>query len=883
MMVFFGFRKNLFYKIIPILSISLFAAPIQLKFTLPEKKFVTLVMDDSTGVRVRNLISEMPLPAGSHTITWDTVGDIIQIDGAQGVINQSKPPVKPGSYTIRGIMRDSVNLRYEFTVVNPGNPPWETVDGKGQWLSDHAPPASAIFIPESSQIMIGASTSESTVGMMWLNLDGRKVKEMKDFGNSRSPTFLARDPITGKIYAAQTGFGSIWNLTGKNYRVVANFANEGKLWGLAVNNNLIVISKRDSGVIVFAVPDSGVKGNYRISSPRGLIFDKDGNLYVASGRNLLKCTMNNRTVEKVDTIAKDLGDLHQLTIDSSQNIYVSIWDTLNCIRVINPQGEIIRTIGKVGPLRAGKYDPTHADHPFGMTIDSRNHLWVAEAHYVPKRVSCWTLQGELINHWIGPTQYGGGGFIDPNDSTKFIYKERGTTEFTIDWATGKSKMTAILNTKTECPSPYMHNNIRYTTNEHSGYPTWAPKLLEIFKIENDTTRRVAMIGSPEPLKKDTLFRGLWDTTRVFDYLFTWSDANNNGILERSEATFHSLPGYNNQAFALRDDWTVIFSTNKGIYCLPIESFSDAGVPQIDISKLYCATTKKAFQGYVSKDTTTSLSASPWLGMKNDKTIWNYPNLWPNMHTSWNNREPPRYPGEMIGTTVLLYNPIQPRNSDIGEIIPINGNFGNIYLLSMDGLYVATLFQDYRVASKPFPQLSNHRGSGRGGWHMPEAIRGMSVNHVSGGEEQFWPSITQVKSGGIYCVAGHEHASVIKVEGLETIRRVNFGTISISDTSFTKSQTFTLQPSLVSISKQKTINSIGKFTFLQNSKSLLKFFSPSSSAKFRIYTCSGRTVLNHVFTNDISSIELQKSRFVKGIYYFEIINSRSRMNGSFVIN
>jgi hypothetical protein len=77
-------------------------------------------------------------------------------------------------------------------------------------------------------------------------------------------------------------------------------------------------------------------------------------------------------------------------------------------------------------------------------------------------------------------------------------------------------------------------------------------------------------------------------------------------------------------------------------------------------------------------------------------------------------------------------------------------------MTVDGLFVATLWKDGRVSS----------------WAMPTAKRGMSVKDASLNAEDFWPSITQTSGGEIYITVGVETTnSIVKVEGLETIKRL----------------------------------------------------------------------------------------------------------------
>ncbi len=129
------------------------------------------------------------------------------------------------------------------------------------------------------------------------------------------------------------------------------------------------------------------------------------------------------------------------------------------------------------------------------------------------------------------------------------------------------------------------------------------------------------------------------------------------------------------------------------------------------------------------------------------------------------------PGELIGTTRLLGGFITPRDSDAGPIWAINGNMGTAYLFTADGLFVATLFQDER------------RGNS---WAMPTGPRGMILNDVTLHGENFWPSITQTPDGGIYLVDGGR-TSLVRVDGLETIKRMPDMMLTITPQDLQKAQ------------------------------------------------------------------------------------------------
>src|SRR6202043_4008151 len=136
---------------------------------------------------------------------------------------------------------------------------------------------------------------------------------------------------------------------------------------------------------------------------------------------------------------------------------------------------------------------------------------------------------------------------------------------------------------------------------------------------------------------------------------------------------------------------------------------------------------------------------------------------PGLHAS-HHAPVPTFPGELIGTTRLLGPSFQLRNSSGIELWAINGNKGNIYLFTTDGLFVATLFRDSRAPSSSWTQRS-------------KAIRGMSVSDLTTGEENFWPSITQTEQGEVYVVTNFP--AIIRVDGLDTIRRLAPRTIQVN--------------------------------------------------------------------------------------------------------
>jgi len=88
--------------------------PIAVPFTLAKAGFVTLVIEDAQGKRVRNLVSETLFPAGPNTAYWDGLDDLGRDPDAarHGVYDVPGRLAPPGRYAVRGLVRPTITVRY---------------------------------------------------------------------------------------------------------------------------------------------------------------------------------------------------------------------------------------------------------------------------------------------------------------------------------------------------------------------------------------------------------------------------------------------------------------------------------------------------------------------------------------------------------------------------------------------------------------------------------------------------------------------------------------------------------------------------------------------------------------------------------------------------
>jgi hypothetical protein len=858
--------------------------PIPIRFTLAEPGFVTLVIEDAAGNRVRNLVSETEFSRGENTVWWDALDDLGRdTDAAKhAVYHIPGKLVLAGNYRVRGLVRPQVDLRYEMTAYHPGNPPWLTKDRSSGWLANHTPPSAILFVPPGAapdrsghpaaqgQVLVGSFVSEGGSGLAWLDLDGKKIHGQEWVGGVwTGATQLCRDegerPVPG-VYAYT---GSAWrgdkynnfhpelrlhmlvNGNGKlkspgdarmgtgedppvltpTYQLPADVGDPEHsavpaLGGLAVRNGVLVAAVTPLDQLVFInVAARRAVATATLANPRGLAFDHAGRLVAISGKQVVRVAMPKFDASAPTTqattltapevlVASGLDDPQQVAIDAQGNLYVSDRGDSQQVKVFNSDGHALRTIGTPGKSRPGTYDPAHMSNPNGLTIDGAGRLWVAETDNLPKRLSVWTLDGKFVNAFYGPPHYGGGGCIDPLDRTRFFYADSGGgMELKIDWDNGTSRPVAVYlrpeldplhdyfrTDRTTAPETPLHVGDRtYLTDSYNTNPTGGTATASLWLLRDGITKPMAVIGQcngskafdtvaptknkiglpagAPPLAAHLPPRSDLRRDRV---MFIWSDLNDDGQVQGDEVT--CMKG---DTLSVNFHGDLSAATGSGLLLRP-SRFTLGGAPVFepkDIAPFAADTQRPVSSGggqaivgddgrFVLTNAPKPFSAYGIGGGANGRATWSYPSLWPGLHAS-HNAAMPEAPGELIGTTRLLGPPVRPRGSDVGEIFAINGNKGNVYLFTTDGLFVATLFRDSRTAS----------------WG-PASARGTLVNDQSIKEEDFFPSIGQTADGAVYLSV--LNCCLVRVEGLEKARRLPAQEIAVSPEQLVAAQSFFLQ-------------------------------------------------------------------------------------------
>jgi hypothetical protein len=836
--------------------------PIPIHFKLPESGLVTLVIEDFNGRRVRNLISDAQFPAGENTAWWDGTDDLGRDPEAarHGVYHIPSRFVPPGDYRVRGLWKKGIDLIYEFSVYNSGKPPWSTADNTGGWMTNHTPPTSVTYVsaeksPDGApRLYLGAFVAEGGHGLQWIRPDGTKIGGQGWIGGTwtGAPTLttdLGPERVTGDTCYA----GSIWEgelritakTAGQDRTVIKELLGEDKfeqgrshnrdlpvlagfdggerryvLAGIAAYNGIIAVSLVRQGEILFVDVILGkIIARLPFQKPRGLAFDASGNLLILTETSLARTTIrglpNAPDFSEIKTLVSNLDDPHCLAVDPQGFIYISDRGTSHQVRIFTPDGRPSGSLGKPGPPSAGPYDPAHINNPSGLTIDGTGNIWVTEDDYQPKRVSVWDRSGTLLKAFYGPSEYGGGGTLDPKDKSRFYYRGM---EFALDWKTGADRLVRVLYRPGEnADGGESHTNgfpeqpiygtegRRYFTNSYNSSPTNGAPVATLWIEEDGIARRSNAAGRAQDwsILKTPPFRSLWPEGTTPDgdpeknqAAFVWNDLNADGDASPNEVIVEKgMAG----GIVFQPDLSITFSRLDGAAVrFPATAFTDAGIPVYDLGhreiifpEAQSPTTSGGDQlittpGGLAVSTVSPRPFAPESlgGGKNGQALWSYPSLWPGLHAS---HECPiaSEPGMLLGTTRLLGHFFTPSGGESGPLFSVNGNMGNLYVFTADGLFVAELFHDVRTGKS---------------WSMPRAERGANLNDLSLHDENFWPSITTSSDGKTYLVDG-ARSSLVRVDGLDSIHRIAPFDLKINGSDLEKSSTWLLTREISRRAKQ----------------------------------------------------------------------------------
>ena len=770
--------------------------PELISYTLPKDARVTIAIDDQDGKRVRNLIAALPRKAGKNAERWDGLDD-------NGV------PVQPGAYKWKGLYHDGIRINWDMSFASPGNPPWDTADLRGAFYGDHSPAEAGAAAGD--YVALACPIGEAGRHLIGCDLDGQRLWGLAQRSglDSNYRISLASDGKTvwvsndgnETVYRVEAGSGrySPWEKTakdenGKDYQVldlkVTDFVHPKPRGPL----NVICIAERN-GVLAVALAvenkirllDSlkgDVKSDIAVENPQAVAFSKDGALFALSGSRIVEIGKDGKPVA---FNSEDLKNPFGIVVADDGKVYVSVQAPDHNVKVFSADGKLIGEIGKKGGRPGcGPFDENAMRNPGQLAIDSKGRLWVPEGTINPKRTSVWKLaDGKFVKDFIGTTGYAGAGAIDPLEPTRAFSDD---TVYKLDYKAGTYRPVYSLG-PTGDPADIFplgcNSHVRLVKNGPdtllyvSGNRTG---VVQCHILRDGVWRSAACFGTV--LKKNDAESNVnFEHPFLKDHAgeaFAWADKNGDGIVQPEELAFGN-PGVDGTKAnlvwcywgTLPDDkglltyYAMAKGQNLGILRYPVKGFTASGAPVYEpakpvVQKIVIA----AGEGMVAGgfDGNVYFNTSPLTGFDKDgKVIFTYPSRHVSVHGS--HTAAAAKPGYLIGPSSIL-GVAKMDKGEAGEVFDMNGNLGENYLFTSDGLWIQSLFKD-----------------GRGGYETPDkAVRGMSFDATTAGGESFGGYFTLASDGKVRLVVGGTDARILDVTGLDSVKRIS-GTFNYTAADF----------------------------------------------------------------------------------------------------
>jgi sugar lactone lactonase YvrE len=805
--------------------------PIRLELPRDTARF-SLAIDDADGRRIRNMGGLDPADYTVKTtddhlvveVPWDALGDPHRQDGGDGAVSET---VEPGRYRVFGVRHSGLGAEYEMCYYNPGTPPWHTADGTGGWGADHARP---LRVARSGDgVIVSWKFAEGGDGIIGIGGDGKK-----QWGEKRGGKYLAAD--ANYVYAVP----SSWHIereilirldarTG-GYRPFVKDGqprpfelptseifgpdDAGDIVAIAAGPDGLAVSRSNGWIVLLDLESAEPIRRLKVESPGDLAFASDGRLFALLGGKVHRVDLQKKTVAPCAT--PGVGQAVALDVDAEDNVLVLDAGPDCQVKAFDGDGKMVYTCGKRGgrPIR-GTFEPQAMMRMSDIAVDADGRIWAAENWDYPRRVSVWNREGKLVRDYIGNTGYAATGcFLHETDPTLAYV---GPVEIKLNRDANTWQVTQVLWVPDEDKGerfpidPGSHAQPQRFASNASGQrreylyriPYRSFEGHVIYMEREDGWKPVAAVttvsqisGGVDAYKGVTAMpTGEWAGLDPYDGVY-WTDRNGDGIAQRNEATIvptnepaGAVGEKGRNGLKLGSGWGGQIDTgtltfySSGLTAYEPAGFTDDGAP------IYTPQSTRRFgpdewgdvvplpetDRLIFLSRTGQPGPTPGVQAVNAQTgkvLWRYPNLYPHVHGSHRATMPK--PGLLIGP--LKITGVAHANDDIGHVVHLRGNLGQDFLLTEDGVFVDSMFQDGRLPGLQLPPTEKE-------------LRGMPMEAFSGGGEPFNGWFGCQADGRVRLVSGipRQAAMIMRVTGLETIRRLPAQTLTLTDADLAKAR------------------------------------------------------------------------------------------------
>ena len=686
--------------------LALAASGLPVSFDMPHDGKATVVIDDASGRRVRNLVNGIPFKKGRHTVEWDGRAE----DGSGA---------EPGECRVRVVTHPGLSYDYRGPFAAGGE---KMFQGFGP---SHT--ACTMSMARGDRVVIASIFTEGGYSTLILDLDGRLVRGYSDGWNlgNKACVYL---PGTGPYF----------------YTLREKDGNELQFMSYAWNENL------RPNVRLVDAPKTELQGAAQIGDKVFVANGLDKTLDVYSlvedpRRITLSFTGERRPCPQPGPLTVVDGEIvtamspEQISIAADRALMYAIEEGSSVIHVYDRKtGKQVRTIGEDGGGYTGPWRKDRLVKPTSCALDSKGYLWVTEKRFDPKRITKWDVKkGTCVYEKTGSERYGApGSGMDEDDPTHWMAHD---AEWKYDPASGFDGPVACLHDETlprgekfERP-PQVARTYRWVRRDGKTFVIGediATMVWEYLSAER-RLRPVAMFCTParyihtlrikEPGRTVEAIRDAYlkafppdgkkikedEFSRDSTTLMVWRDRNGNERFDADEFEF-------GPRLAGGTGYWGIFATDLDVRCGAFVdgefSTMELKYPEWSVSKAWAARLRdkgrlpngvgafrNAEQVSAPKGWLVYTGTTPYmLGFNpGGQLAWYMKNPHVNVHGSHNAGLPK--PGELQGVLFSVGSVPCGRKGE-KDVMAVKNNHGRVFFITTDGIYLDELFTDCRVAA-----------------------------------------------------------------------------------------------------------------------------------------------------------------------------------------
>jgi hypothetical protein len=498
-----------------------------------------------------------------------------------------------------------------------------------------------------------------------------------------------------------------------------------------------------------------VERHIPIAKPGDLAFDAAGILYCVSAGQVVTVPLKEGEVSRV-VVAKDkLEAPLALSVGPDGLIYVGD-NGPKVIKVFKQDsGELVKTLGTPGGLKPGKWDPSKFNCPSGMAVDQKGRPWIADWCWAPKRIVRYSADGKPEKEFLGPTQYGGGGTMDAKDRRLIYYAGM---KFVIDWDARSWKLDSLMGAVVD--RAFYVGERRYLM----GPTPQDGRLATIAEEKDGVAKLMAQVGflrEWEAFKTSAELREKFGGMDLTNTMFVWSDLNGDRAPQANEVQTMIAP--DNTTWTVGEDLTLLSRSHR---LKPVKTLPD-GVPIYDLKQIekYNASVIQGHNDNPWGDDQGRIfmTGAKLIDASGKNLIWNYPNEF-NKHdgfyaSGFGYNRPP-------GVLNQEHSPIGHIKVGKEEFFISNSDESDWFCYTADGILVGCI-------------MGGPVGYGKKSWTMPQWEPGLDLSDLRPGQEHYQGCVVRTDDGKVYAVAGHNHMSIVRVDGLEHTQRIS-GEFKVTD-------------------------------------------------------------------------------------------------------